>query len=358
MAFKPVPSGAEPKGDREVLSWMLDVLTRASIARIGFLNYQRQIIQDIVKIIEIDKETGRITRFSELYCAAHSNLIFSTIQSIESFHGALTASDQLARNNSDLNVICKILLDPRDYKGGTISILQKKSLSYKMKCNLASIPRLDVFDESSRKELYKMFRPCFKRFELCGRYSSQYWKVLKPVRDIFAHNYRFVFFDGAMAKTRPQLDEALIGFVSNTENNDEVLDEGEIRVKDLLRNLVFVGALQRWASTKLISHLGMFERWIYQNMRSRIANNDNPVLPEAVPFMESKYIERYNEIRAAQAYDFTVPKREAYGEYNKQKQEEMHHRFLKELQDLGEQITMHDPNGRELKLQFLDRQES
>ena len=342
MTFKPDSSENEPKGDREILSWILDVLTKAAAARKEFLSYQMDLTRSVVKTkIEYDSETLRITKNADLYCAFHSNLIFQTIQTIESFHGAIAASDFLSRNPSKHQDVRAVLFDPRNVKGGVISASKKKSYSPKMKYNYTSIPRINTFDKQVSKELSTMFKPCYRRFEACARYASQYWDILKPVRNVYSHNYRFVFFDAAVPEVRPHFDEGLLGYLSEDTSEDNQ-GNNAIRVHNVLPDLIFVGAFQRWASWKLISRLIMFERWIYQNMRSRIANNGVAVLPENVPYMAPEYFERYTEIINSQDYDFSIPKRQAYGKYEKSEQEKLHLGFLKALQDLGEPTMIVD----------------
>lgn len=189
LTFSPEYSESEPKGDREVLSWVLDTFRRASIARQQFFNHQFKMVEGIVKktLINVDSEIS--SRDWALYCAANLNIIFSVMQTIESYHGALTTSDFLARNPSSLERARSILIDPTDHQGGVISMLQRKALTPKMIANLTSIPRFDRYEKPINEKLTRIYQPCFQRFELCGRYSYKYSNMLKPVRHVYAHNY-------------------------------------------------------------------------------------------------------------------------------------------------------------------------
>ena len=123
-----VPDGNESKGTRETLSWMLDTLTRSSGIRLNFYKEQQKIAEEYSLKIQMDEETGAVVENAEPYCAAHANLIFLTNQTIESFHGTLTAANHLTRKKEDLKGVCSILLDPRNAKGGTINFEERKTL--------------------------------------------------------------------------------------------------------------------------------------------------------------------------------------------------------------------------------------
>jgi hypothetical protein len=373
LTFKTEHTELEPKGDREILSWILDVLRRASIARNQFFRHQAKLVDDVVRTT-ISKKVDEINREDwALYCAANLNVVFTAIQAIESFHGVLTASDYLARNPFDLKGVRSILLDPTDHQGGVISILQKKSLSPKMISSLTSIPRLDKFENPTRSELFRIFLPCLERFELCCKFSYKYSQILKPVRHVYAHNYRFVFFDEAVPEKQSQFDETVLGFLSRELSGQKNwlqktlsrlrirqphgnLHEDETRVHDVMQNLVFVGFYQRLASRKLISHLSFFETWIYVNMRKKLWNKGIPELPEILPYMATADLKKYEEIRESLKSDYSIPERAAYGKYDKKDQEKLHWTFLQQLQELGEEISMIDQFGNTKKLKFLDEE--
>ncbi len=349
------------KGDKSILSWILDVLTKASKVRRNFVIRQIQLADEFASKMKMDSVSGELTENTELYCAAHANLVFLLNQTIESFHGALTASDYLIRNPSDYRVVRLILLDPRTHKGGIKSTLQRDSLSAKMRSNLCSLPRLDGFEEPDRSELIRMFDPCFERFELCTKYSVFLRDMLKNVRNVYAHNFRFVFFDISVPESKPLFDETSLGFLSegaNDEMQDDASISEEIRVHDVLRDIFYVGAKQRWATVKMTTRLVMFERWIFQNMRNCLWNNDTPVLPREVPYLAPDDSDRYNEIRESQGYDFVIPKRAAYGRYDMKEQEEVYHEFLRKLQDLGEPTKVKDQMNREITLDFKEWRQS
>lgn len=353
------PENKESKGVRETLSWLLDILTKASGIRMNFYKQQQMVAEDFVRKIKMDEKTGAIVESSEMYCAAHANLIFLTNQTIESFHGTLTAANYLSGKRRNLAKVCSILLDPRNDKGGIISTLRKGSLSLKTRSSVISIPRLEFFQEPDRSDLNRMFMPCFERFDICTKYSLDYWDTLKPVRNAYAHNYRFIFYNVSAPIDKPQFDEAGLGLLPQELDNSftELLREDAIAVSDFMKDMVYVGFIQRMATGKLVSLLTMFERWIYRNMRNTIWNGDEPILPESVPYLSNNDRERYTEIRDTQQYNISIPKRRDYGKYDKENQENLHKRFLFELQSKGDKFAMTDIARGEIELKFQDKEE-
>jgi hypothetical protein len=343
------PKNNESKGARETLSWMLDILTKASRVRKNFYKQQQRIAEEFTRSIKIDGATGAVVENADSYCAAHANLLFLTHQTIESFHGTLTAASSLSRK-SDFLKVCSILLDPTNDKGGIISKLKKGSLSSKARSSMMAIPRIDRFPEPDRSELNRMLISCFARFDLYAKYSIEYLRLLKSVRDVYAHNYRFIFFDISAPPDKPQFDESVVGLLPRT--IDESLSDERISASALMTNMKYVGFLQRLATGKLVSELTMFEQWIYMNMRNRIWNNNVPVLPEQMPYLSMDDIEMYSKIRESQGYNFVIPKRNDYAKYNKDKQEALHKRFLFDLQSQGDDFKLKDLQGREIPLKF------
>ena len=75
----------EPKTSKEILSWLLDILRKASSSREIFFKHQANLVDDIIKETEVDDTYGRIIKNADLYLSANVNMIFSLVQSIESF---------------------------------------------------------------------------------------------------------------------------------------------------------------------------------------------------------------------------------------------------------------------------------
>ena len=274
------------KGTRETLSWLLDILRKAAIVRTTYYREQMKAAEEWATKAEMDDATGAITGNTEPYCAAHANLIFLTYQTIEAFHGVLTASDYISSRNPDLTKVGSILLDPTDDKGGIISKLRTRTLSDKLRSSLLSIPRIDLMEEPMKSNLTKILTPYFNRFTLCCKYSIQYWDILKPIRDAYAHNYRFIFYNVSAAEEKPQFDEAGLGLLPRTIEND-------FTIPNMMKDMIYVGYIQRFATWKLVSVLTMYETWIYENVRNRIWNKNAPVLPDFVPNLSDYDKRRY-----------------------------------------------------------------
>jgi hypothetical protein len=345
------PNNNESKGGRETLSWMLDILAKASRVRKNFYKQQQKIAEEATRAIEIDNATGAVVENADSYCAAHANLLFLTHQTIESFHGTLTAANSLSRK-ADFLKVCSILLDPTNDKGGIISKLKADSLSPKARSSMMAIPRIDLFPKPQRSELNRMLTSCYARFDQYTKYSIEYLELLKPVRDVYAHNYRFIFYDVSASTDKPQFDESVIGFLPRT--IDESSSDDSISASALMTNMMYVGFLQRLATGKLVSELTMFERWIYMNMRNMLWNNDVSVLPERIPYLSIDDTEMYHKIRKSQGYNFVIPKRNDYGKYDKEKQEALHKRLLFDLQSQGDEFKLIDLQGRENPLRFTN----
>ena len=344
----------ESEGAKETLSWMLDILNKASRVRKNFYKQQQNVAEEFTRKIKIDDATGAVIENTDSYCAAHVNLFFLAHQTIESFHGTLTAANSLSRN-ADLLKVCSILLDPTNCKGEIISKLKRGSISPKSRLSMMALPRIDRFQEPDKSELNRMLASCFTRFEVYAKYSIKYLDLLKPVRDVYAHNYRFIFYDVSAPPKRPQFDESAVGLLPRV--IDKFLSKDNISASALMKNIKYVGFLQRLATGKLVSELTMFERWIYVNMRNRLWNNDVPVLSEKIPYLSVDDMKRYGEIRESQGYNFTIPKRNDYAKYSKKKQEQLHKRFLFELQSQGDKFQLIDLQNRKIPLKFLDAEE-
>jgi hypothetical protein len=267
----------------------------------------------------------------------------------------LTAADSLSRK-ADLLKVCRILLDPTSNKGGLISRLKKGSPSPKATLSMMAMPRIDRYSEPNRSELNRTLRSCFARFDICAKYSMEYLDLLKPVRDVYAHNYRFIFYNSSTPPEKPQFDESVVGLLPRT--IDESLSDNDIAASDLMTDTKYVGFLQRLATGKLVSELTMFEQWIYMNMRNRLWNNDIPVLPEKVPYLSEEDTENYRRIRESQKHSFVIPRRKDLAQYDKESQETLHKRFLYDLQRQGDKFRLTDLDGNEVPLKFLASEES
>ncbi len=344
------PQENRSKGIRETLSWLLDILSKASGVRLHFYKQQLQLTEDWVRNIQSDDKTGAIIENPDPYCAAHANLIFLTNQTIEAFHGVITASNYISGKKLDLTKACSILLDPRNDKGGVISTMRSRTLSPKFLSSYTSIPRIDQLQEPEKSILNRMYTPSLTRFKLCCKYSIRFLDALNPVRNAYAHNYRFIFYSSSAAIEKPQFDEAGLGLLPQEiqSHNDD-----DISASDLMSNMIYVGFIQRMATSKLVSLLTMYEIWIYHNIRNRIWNQDIAIFPKSVPYLSDEDKVKYHEIRESFGYDFAIPKRKDFGKYEKKDQENMHKQFLRDMQSLGDTFKLITPEGKEIPLKFL-----
>jgi hypothetical protein len=85
----------EPKSISEKALWILEVLINTSRVREENFLYQESNINEYIRRhVDFDKY-GVPSKNKEMYAALHMDFIFSTVRTMEAFHGALTAAWEL-----------------------------------------------------------------------------------------------------------------------------------------------------------------------------------------------------------------------------------------------------------------------
>ena len=81
----------------------------------------------------------------------------------------------------------------------------------------------------------------------CVWYSQRFWDEYEDIRNIYAHNFRFIFFENVELEWTTIYDESILGFLKDTGD---------------LPGMAFIGAGQRVAMGNLVNLLLELERWI------------------------------------------------------------------------------------------------
>jgi hypothetical protein len=336
---------ADPESIEEKLSWVLTVMEHSAEVRREHFRYldffNKQFISGKV---DFDVKTGKLIKNKDMYGAIHVDYIFSVMRNIESFHGALAASHELTKKNPNQNKVIEILMNPTDYRGGIVSILRKDKLKVKDLYRLMCIPRLSSWPNSEeQKTLMKLFDSMFDHFSMCAFGSLKYWDMFQNVRHVYAHNYRFVFFDKVKSGHRRKVDETVIGFINPPDPTEH--------------ESVYIGFIQRVAMGELADRLNGFERWLYTNMRLCVKNGGKPILPPSIGFLNEKQKAEYKTIFESQKYDIKDPMQSTKLELDVGGQISLHMQALKEFTNRGFQIKTVDQRGKEREVSFqeLDR---
>jgi hypothetical protein len=285
----------EPSTVEERIVWVLDQMTRSSKIRGDYFKYINDFYsQYITTNVEPDSKTGIMTENKEIYDAIHADFIFRVLGVIESFQGAMAASWKFtAPGKRNLEEILSILIDPRGHRSSIERRLRKESCTEKSICRMFAIPFLSRLDETIADKLRPLLKDVFQRIMDCAWYSQHFWDEYEDIRNIYAHNFRFVFIDRVETEWRVFGDESILGFLKEPTN----LSEG----------MAFIGASQRVAMADMVFLLSELERWIYNNLKVTILNKCKSVLPSYVPYMDGKHKEEYKEIWKAQGYNYYGP---------------------------------------------------
>jgi hypothetical protein len=329
----------EAESADEKLIWVLDQMIRSSNMReqyfIRINSFNSKFIENE---ISLDPKLGIVSKNKDMYGAIHVDYIFRVMGAIESFQGALAAAWRLStKKSSDLEKVLKILINPVGPKGGIVTSSRKSSLSEQKKCRYSSIPLIGKEDKLTASKLRIYLKETFDRIESGMFYSQRFWDEYRVVRDVYSHNYRFVFHDHVIPGRKAMYDESIIGVIQNP--------------NDLVGDMAFIGFFQRIAMRKLVSILSKLERWIYANMMLTVVNNCQPVLPKYIPFLDKKRHQEYDRIRETKNCKLTIPRLAIKGKFAVDSQWELIIDFLVELNKWGEPLRVRYTNGREGTLQ-------
>lgn len=121
-------------------------------------------------------------------------------------------------------------------------------------------------------------------------YSQEYWDMFKAVRNVYAHDYRFVFTDELYNLRKTDYVESVVGFLDDSSPS--------------LIKSVYIGPSQRSVMIELSMQLAQIEQWVYQNMRDFVRNDWKPVLPLGLKHNSKGDEKEYLRIRQNQEDDF------------------------------------------------------
>ncbi|MFW9888231.1 MAG: hypothetical protein ACFFER_08620 [Candidatus Thorarchaeota archaeon] len=334
----------DPESAQEKLLWVLTVMEHSAEVRKEHFRYRDLFNKDFISDkVEFDV-SGKLVKNKDMYGAIHADYIFSVIRNIESFHGALAASYELTKDAPDHNKVIDILMNPTNHRGGIISFLGKDKLKVNELCRLMCIPKLMSWPSPEEREaLKRLLHSMFDHFSLYAFSSLKYWDMFQNVRHVYAHNYRFLFYDEVMTGHRKKVDETVIGFINPPDPTEH--------------ESVYIGFIQRVAMGELASRLNGMERWVYTNMRLCVKNGGKPMLPPSIGFLNKKQEKEYRAIWKSQNYMIEDPVQSTKMDADVGSQITLHMGMLREFANRGFVIKTVDQKGRERVMSFqeLDR---
>lgn len=263
---------------------ILRLKNEAAKKRMEFYNLRKGQNDRIIK--EGDKFESENRAIFEM---VHIDHIFTMIQSIESFHGALTSARKLILSKgAKLSKVLSSLIDPRKLKNIQV-LLEKENIQPQYLYQIFAISRLEGLPEPQRTKVRRLLDPTLKLIETMAVWSQKYWNAFKQTRNVYAHNYRFVFIEQFYNFRKSDYVESIVGFLDNK--------------ADSLVEPVYIGPLQRIAMFEISMQLAQIERWIYQNMRDYIRNDYKATLPLGLKYDSEKDKMEYLAIRQSQGYN-------------------------------------------------------
>jgi hypothetical protein len=326
-----------PTSPDERLAWVMTTMIDSSHAREEYFKYRKQCNEEFIRDKVQHDALGVPVKNARVYGAIHADYIFFTMSAIESFQGAMAAAMELAKAvEPDLNRIIRIVIHPRGQRQKVQKILDSQQISDDVVCQLVGIPLLDTFPSSIRTHLRNLMLPAFERVRIVGHYSQKYWKTLRTVRNVYAHNFRFIFFDKIVPPRQQDYDQYVIG-------NLDISDE-------LIANTFFVGGYQRMAMGELGLLLGGIERWIYENIQTAALNAGRLTLPKRIPELNKKQWNDYRRIWQEQGYKLREPIEIERAPVDVDEQIALHLTFLDYLKKWGHPVRMISQHGDESKL--------
>ncbi len=337
----------------EKLLHVIGIMRTATETRMVYFNYRhgqnRKYLDEY-----IDRTTGKLPRKNGLYESIHADYVFSAIQGIETLHGALFTTYTLMTNNEpNLKDVTTSLINPGRKLETIQDLLSKGSLNHQDICNLSAIPHLDSFSSPERNFLERILAPTFERISNLCFYSQAFLDIFKPVRNVFAHNFRFVYFDEVTSKEKASMTESVLGF----------LEPGNIEIN----NLLLIGDLQRIVFPELIRELGNLEFNVLTGLRDFVLNNMKPVLPRNIVDLNEDDKSEYNRIFNSHGYHWENIQREGEGVGDIGVQKGLYHDFMNYVtekigreivvvQDGTKRIAKFEKSSEEMKTQLKEKQ--
>lgn len=325
--YFPVPETPEEK-----LVHVLGIMKNSTMIRMKYFNYQHDQNKKYLENI-IDKETGQPISKDRIYETIHVDYIFSVIQAIETLHGILyTAHATMTDRSCNLHKLRNSLINPRGELQIVHDLLSEEPLNQSAICNISAIPYLDSFKSSERTFLKRVLEPTFERIRNLCRYSQAFWDVFKPVRNVFAHNFRLIFFDEVTPSIKPATAETIVGF----------LEPGNVAKS----NILSIGAVQLMASRELVLALAHLEINIITSVVDLVLNKLKPVLPRRLVNVSKKDAQEYVKIWNSQGYRFPDLRREGIGTSDIGVQKGLYHDFMHyAVEKMGREIIAVGQDG-------------
>ncbi|MHA1962094.1 MAG: hypothetical protein ACW99U_17960 [Candidatus Thorarchaeota archaeon] len=288
----------EPKTPEERIVWVLDQLIRSSKIRGDYFKHINDFYSKYITTnIEPDPTTGIMAKNKEMYDAIHADFIFRVLGVIESFQGAMAAAWRFtAPGKRNLDEILSILIDPRGHRGNIVNRLRKEAFTEKTICRMFAFPiiaRLEKREKKIADKLRTLLNDVFQRIMDCAWYSQCILDEYEDIRNVYAHNFRFIFIEHIETDWRVSGDESILGFLKNP--------------TDLSEGMVFIGDIQRVVMADMVFLILELERWIYNNLKVTVLNKCKPVLPPYIPYLTGKHREEYEEIWKARGYSYYGP---------------------------------------------------
>lgn len=212
----------------------------------------------------------------------HIEHIFTMIQSIESFHGALVSAHKMTSSEEkNVDDVLSSLIEPKGIDKIRSKLREEEMATHDL-CQILAIPSPNDFPELESR-IERLLGPTLKLVETMATYSQKYWDMFRAVRNVFAHNYRFVFLDRLPNLRKTDYVESIVGFLDN-------------KTPSLIRS-IYVGPLQRLVMFELSMQLAQIEQWVYQNMRDFVLNDWKPFPPPGLAYNSEKEKKEYLAIR-------------------------------------------------------------
>jgi len=321
----------------ERLIWVLSRMYHSSKIRLEHFKHLAQYTSEfITKEVEKHPISGIVTKNKDMYAAIHVDFVSKVLGAVESFQGAsATAYEYTSSRKPDLEKILSILINPKGRREAIKSFSKKKSLSRRILHRLSVFPKLNHFNKSISDRLEEILKEPFMKFESTIQFSQKFLDEYKVIRDVFSHNYRFVFHEEIYAEWESEFDELIIGVIQDSDN--------------FAGSMAYVGAIQRISMGNLLRLLSDFEQWIYSNLITSIANKCKPTLPRYIPYLESVQRKEYISIRDSQKYDYTIPNLAVHVPIQVDSQAVLVIDFLQILREWGYPLWTHDKTGNKRK---------
>jgi hypothetical protein len=306
-----------PETPEEKLVHVLGIMKNATRTRLRYFNYRHEQHEKYLsEKVEFDKETNLPVSKDRVFEAIHVDYTFSAIQAIETLHGVLLVAYMLMNNNySNLEDAISTLINPGSKLDIIHNILSNETLSRLDICNISAIPYLDSFNSQEQEFLERVLAPTMHRISDLCKYSQAFLDLFKPVRNVFAHNFRFIFFDEVVASEKSNMAETIVGF----------LEPGNVAIN----NILLIGYVQKLAFRELVLALGVLELNILVGLVDFVLNGLKPVLPRRLVIEKNNPdLSEYTKFWNSQGYNFPDPRRNGAGRGDIGIQKGLYHDFM------------------------------